>query len=53
MNRQRLSNVTLVLMVLSLAACQARAPEPGETRVDPQEIEQVWVPEGSFLMGDG
>ena len=42
-----------------LAGCQssiavatpALAPTAGEIRIDPQGIEQVWVPAGSFRMG--
>ncbi len=39
-------------MALFLVSCnELQNAAPGETRIDPQGIEQVWVPAGSFLMG--
>ncbi len=39
-------------MALFLVSCnEVQNLAPGETRIDPQGIEQVWVPAGSFLMG--
>lgn len=42
----------LLTPTIFLAGCGGpQAHTPGETRIDPQGIEQVWVPAGTFLMG--
>lgn len=44
----------LGLTTLFLVGCnRVQTLAPGETRIDPRGIEQVWVPAGSFLMGTG
>lgn len=56
MDHQRLLGwvFRLGLTALFLVSCfRIQLPAPGETRIDPREIEQVWVPAGSFLMGTG